>query len=124
MNEMNETIFPMAPEQLQRHLLDGSIIIALNETHSMLQRIEGQLRRHHESELVPDREWFTPAEIALELGKAEFTVREWCRNGRVQAFKIGERGGVGEWRIHRDEIARYRNEGLLPTSRSARGRLG
>lgn len=113
---MNETIFPMDPEQLQRHLLDGSIIIALNETHSMLQRIEGQLRRHQKSELVPDREWFTPAEIALELGKAEFTVREWCRNGRVQACKTGERGGVGEWRIHRDEIARYRNEGLLPTS--------
>ena len=82
----------------------------------MLRRIEDQLLQEVDDKLLPDRQWFTPAEVANELGKAEFTVREWCRNGRMLASKTGERGGVGEWRIHRDEIARYLDEGLLSRS--------
>ena len=30
-------------------------------------------------------EFYAPAEAAAFLGKAEFTVREWCRLGRVNA---------------------------------------
>lgn len=110
---MKETVFPMNPEQLQQHLLDGSIIIAINETHSMLRRIEERLLEQTEAQPSQSREWFTPAEVANQLGKAEFTVREWCRNHRILASKTGDRGGVGDWRIHRDEVTRYRNEGLL-----------
>src|SRR4051812_9160776 len=33
------------------------------------------------------KEWYSTAEVARILAKAEFTVREWCRLGRVNAKK-------------------------------------
>jgi hypothetical protein len=33
------------------------------------------------------KELYSTAEVAAILGKAEFTVREWCRLGRVHAEK-------------------------------------
>lgn len=63
------------------------------------------------------REYYTTAEAAELLDRAEFTVREWCRNGRIVAIKThGGRGNATEWRISHDEIESYRNEGLLPVS--------
>jgi hypothetical protein len=61
------------------------------------------------------REWFTTAEAAEILHKAEFTVREWCRLQRVHAEKRAcGRGTSQEWMISREEIERIQNEGLLP----------
>jgi transposase len=58
---------------------------------------------------------YSTAEVAEALGKAEFTVREWCRNGRVRAEKRPcGRGRSQEWMIGHDELTRIRNEGLLP----------
>ena len=31
------------------------------------------------------KEWYSTAEAGKLLGKAEFTVREWCRLGRLHA---------------------------------------
>ncbi|WP_254509528.1 helix-turn-helix domain-containing protein [Anatilimnocola floriformis] len=60
------------------------------------------------------KEWYTTAEVAELLQKAEFTVREWCRLGRVNAAKRrGGRGTAKEWIISHDELQRIRNEGLL-----------
>lgn len=59
--------------------------------------------------------WYTPAEAATVLGKAEFTVREWCRLGRVRAEKRPcGRGASQEWIISREELQRVKEEGLLP----------
>ncbi|WP_240911578.1 helix-turn-helix domain-containing protein [Paludisphaera soli] len=61
------------------------------------------------------KEWYTTKEFAVILGKAEFTVREWCRHGRVRASKRPcGRGRSQEWMISREELARIQNEGLLP----------
>lgn len=61
------------------------------------------------------KEWYSTAEAADILGRAEFTVREWCRLGRVRASKRPcGRGTSQEWMIAHDEIERIRNEGLLP----------
>lgn len=61
------------------------------------------------------KEWYSTAEAAEVLGRAEFTVREWCRLGRVHASKRPcGRGTSQEWMIAHDEIERIRNEGLLP----------
>jgi hypothetical protein len=61
------------------------------------------------------KDWYTTAEIARILGKAEFTVREYCRLGRVRAEKRPcGRGKSQEWIVSHDELTRLRNEGLLP----------
>ena len=61
------------------------------------------------------KELYTTAEAAEALGKAEFTVSEWCRRGRVRAEKKGSgRGRHQAWVISHDELRRYQREGLLP----------
>lgn len=61
------------------------------------------------------REWYPVEEVAAMLGKTTYTVREWCRLGRINATKRSERrGGTELWNISAAEIARYKDEGLLP----------
>ncbi len=65
------------------------------------------------------KDWYSTAEAAEVLGKAEFTVREWCRHGRINAAK--RRSGRGEhcsWVISHAELLRYQREGLLPFATS------
>jgi hypothetical protein len=66
------------------------------------------------------KEWYTTAEVGAVVGRAEYTVREWCRQGRIAARKKPcGRGRGGEWLISNEELARLRNEGLLPFQRPA-----
>jgi hypothetical protein len=61
------------------------------------------------------KDWYGTEEVAQLLGKAEFTVREWCRNGRVNAQKRGSgRGKSQSWVISQAELQRLQREGLLP----------
>ncbi len=60
------------------------------------------------------REWYTTEEFAERVGKAEFTVREWCRHGRINARKrMSGRGGSCSWAVSHDELLRYQRDGLL-----------
>lgn len=69
------------------------------------------------------KEWYTTAEVAVLLEKAEFTVREWCRLGRVNAEKRPcGRGRSQEWIISNEEIRRIQNSGLLPERNRYRDR--
>ena len=87
-----------------------------DDLHARLDRIETLL-----AALVGERaakDWYSTAEAATALGRAEFTVREWCRLGRVRAEKKRcGRGQAGEWMISHEELTRVRNEGLLPAAR-------
>jgi hypothetical protein len=66
------------------------------------------------------KEWYSTAEIAELLDKAEYTVREWCRQRRIRAKKKPcGRGKGGEWLVPHGELTRLRNEGLLPAHRPA-----
>jgi hypothetical protein len=61
------------------------------------------------------KEAYTVEEAAKKLGKAAFTVREWCRQERVHAEKRAcGRGQSQEWKITHAELLRIQNEGLLP----------
>lgn len=61
------------------------------------------------------KEWYSTAEVAEILERAEYTVREWCRQGRIRAKKKPcGRGKGGEWLVSRTELTRLKNEGLLP----------
>jgi excisionase family DNA binding protein len=64
------------------------------------------------------KDWYTTEEAAKILGRAEFTVREWARNGRILAEKKGSgRGKFQSWVISHAELQRIQREGLLPIRR-------
>jgi Helix-turn-helix domain len=65
------------------------------------------------------RDWYTTAQFARLVGKAEFTVREWARLGRIKAEKRRSgRGAFAAWVISHQELQRYQREGLLPDKRA------
>ena len=64
------------------------------------------------------QEWYSTADVAKVLGRDPYTVRQWCRFGRVRAEKRRcGRGKSQEWIISHEELGRIRSEGLLPDSR-------
>lgn len=92
---------------------------SLDEILNSLQRIEQRLDDMEQQRVV--KEFYSTAEVAAILGKAEWTVREWCRNARVHAEKRpAGRGPNGEWMISHEELLRLQNEGLLPNPLSYR----
>ena len=81
-----------------------------------LQRIETMLTllvgRGHQ------QDWYGTDEFARLVGRSEFTIRQWCRQGRIEARKKGSgRGAHAAWAISHEELERFRREGLRkPTS--------
>lgn len=64
------------------------------------------------------RDYYSVEEFAERVGKKKFTVREWCRLGRINAEKRDcGRGNSCEWRISNHERLRYMRDGLLPDPR-------
>lgn len=100
--DSNETINPISREPFEDRLL----IIE-----STLKRIETLLL-----DQKTIKEWYSISDAAEALGKRPFTVREWCRLGRVNAHKRPcGRGRSQEWILSHSEIERIQNKGLLPT---------
>ena len=86
---------------------------SLQEVVERLTRIENALQSFLEGRA--NKEWFSTAEVADILGKAEFTVREWCRLRRVHCKKQNSgRGPHAAWVISQQELLRIEREGLLP----------
>src|SRR5947209_12460192 len=74
---------------------DGAVI-------SLLSRIDERITELRDlvvqQRMIQDK--YSTAEAAKGLGKSEFTVREWCRLGRVRAEKRPcGRGHSQEWSI-------------------------
>jgi transposase len=66
------------------------------------------------------KDWYSVDEVASHVGKASFTVREWCRHGRINAQKRSyKRGKSAEWMISHEELLRIKNQGLLPEKRAS-----
>lgn len=81
-----------------------------------LEKIEAMLGVLIERQMV--RDFYTVEEFARIVGRAEYTCREWCRQGRIAANKLPHgRGNEGEWRVSHEELLRYQKEGLLPLRR-------
>jgi hypothetical protein len=65
-------------------------------------------------------EWYTTLEFGRMVGKAEFTIREYCRLGRLRAEKRQSgRGAHPQWVVCHAELERYRRDGLLPIRKPA-----
>lgn len=93
---------------------------------TLMERIEELLERMrnveasvaHLVELRTVKDWYTTEELAQIVGKAEFTVREWCRLGRIRAEKRNSgRGKFHAWVVSHAELQRFQREGLLPVHR-------
>src|SRR5262245_34959466 len=81
---------------------DGAVL--LDKVLKMLEETSPALKDH-----------YTVEEAAQMLGKAEYTVRQWCLDKRIRAKKKKSgRGKHQAWVIERDELERYQREGLLP----------
>lgn len=77
-----------------------------------LERIEIQLVALVDEKRV--QEWYDTKTVADMLDRSSYSVREWCRLGRVRATKRAcGRGSAKEWMISHDELQRIRSEGLL-----------
>jgi hypothetical protein len=83
-----------------------------------LDKIEAMLIVLVERQQV--REYYSVEEFARVVGRANFTCREWCRNGRIRAEKKESgRGAYPAWVISHEELLRFQREGLLPVRQSA-----
>jgi len=84
-----------------------------NEVLHRLERIEEALRLLTQQKVV--QEFYSTSDAAQVLGRADFTVREWCRHGRIHAEKRPcGRGNSKEWMISFEELQRIQSQGLLP----------
>ncbi len=80
---------------------------------SHLERIELQLNRLMDERTV--QEWYDTKTAGDIFGRSAYSVREWCRLGRVRADKrVCGRGTAKEWMISNTELQRIKAEGLLP----------
>jgi Helix-turn-helix domain len=84
-----------------------------------LDKIEGLLSVLVERQTLKD--YYSTDEFARIVGKAEFTVREWARLGRINAKKRKSgRGAFAAWVISHQELQRYQREGLLAPATQSR----
>ena len=91
-----------------------------SEAMGRLERIEAAMESLAGREQA--KEHYSVEEFAKMVGKAEFTVREWCRLGRISPFKkLSGRGAHKGWVIPHEELLRYRREGLLKDKRGLKG---
>ena len=93
-------------------MLERCLMEQLQFVLDRLERIESSLTILIQRQTAKD--WYSTGEIAKILGKAEFTVREWCRHRRIRAEKRPcGRGHSLEWMISHEELDRIKAEGLL-----------
>ncbi len=93
----------------------------MNEINKALSKLDERLARIEDLLSKPSngkefrKDWFTVPEAAEMLEKQPYTIREWCRLGRIEAKKREcGRGRTSEWVISVDAIERYLNDGLSP----------
>jgi hypothetical protein len=92
------------------HALDQDSVGPLSQLVAMIAEVRDILLSQRVT-----RDYYSTEQAAQILGKANWTVREWCRQGRVHAEK--RRSGRGrslDWVISNAELQRIQKEGLLP----------
>jgi hypothetical protein len=69
---------------------------------------------------LADPEWVSVNEFAELTGVGIQRVRKWCRESKVNAFKMADSPDA-EWRVQRKEAKRYKEEGFRRTVEQHRG---
>lgn len=86
--------------------------LALSRLADRMEALERRLEAIRVGQL--EKDFYSTEEVAVLVKRAPWTVREWCRHGRIRAKK---RGGTDRWVVSRQELDRLMNEGLLPERR-------
>ena len=95
-----------------------SMQAAIQDMDAKLTAVHAELRSKPAHSPTVTRAWYSVEEVAGMLDRRPYTVREWCRNGQINAAKRAERRGcTALWSISAEEVERYKNEGLLPGDR-------
>ena len=100
--------------------LNADVMTMLSDLQALVRDLQQQMSILIDLKSQPaipakPQEWYSTAEASKLLQKSEYTVRQWCNEGRINAVKREERrGGSSLWKISTEEVARYKNEGLLP----------
>jgi hypothetical protein len=91
----------------------ADIFTLVAENRNALRRLEERQSALETQE--PPRMFYSTKEFAERVERSEYTVRQWCKNGRINAQKRpGGRGAYDEWQIPASEPQRYRDFGFLP----------
>jgi excisionase family DNA binding protein len=85
---------------------DDALVAAVAETQALQREIRDLLVSQRTV-----KELYTTVEVAELIGRSEYTVREWCRKGQVQATKAPN---GRSWLIAHAELTRLRNHGPAP----------
>ncbi len=89
----------------------------MNEILEKLHQLEALLVILVQKQTVKD--YYDVDELAQLMGKAPFTVREWCRLGRIHAEKRNSgRGLYPAWVVSKEELLRVQRFGLLPLKKA------
>jgi hypothetical protein len=99
--------------------------VGLADVISLLNTIaERQERLERVFTISAQLETYTVEQAAARLGRAAWTVRQWCNEGQAEAKKIRGRGGRnGEWRLTDCELKRLQSEGPKPFGSFPNGRV-
>ena len=94
----------------------GELIQRLESIDASVKEVKRAVAEIEEAKSTPaPREFYSTVEFAGLVGRSEYTVREWCRLGRIEAEKAESgRGDAKSWKIPASELLRYHNHGLLP----------
>ncbi len=85
---------------------------SLSELAGVLQRLEFKLDSLHELLVGQRKDQYTVEEVAAAVGRAEYTVRRWIKEKRLQATRISGTGDRGRLLIPRAELEKLVREGL------------
>lgn len=105
-------------EEMRALLRDvlGQVEERLSVLEQLLRTISERLDAH-----PTVKDYYTTLDVAHILQKKPYTVREWCRLGRINGEKAHSGRGLDEeWRISHEELVRIQNEGLLPIEKFSR----
>lgn len=86
------------------------VVDELQRLHTLLTSVAKRSKR-----LPKRKDYYSPAEFALLIDRAEVTVRHLCRIGRIKAVKSEAGTGATKfWLIPHSELKRFQKAGSVP----------
>ena len=83
--------------------MEANLMTAIEDLRGKLDALVGQ-----------PQTCYSTHEFAERVGLSDWTVRNYCRLGRLKARKkLSGRGAHPEWALDSEELERFRRDGLL-----------